>query len=145
MTNDEAFRTICMLRVSRAPISATLARAIFNSIEAGYYALIPGVWDAHVGYVIWARVCQETVNTLSRTNCLPAFQYEWDEGAINLIIDVFYWNSGHRLRRNTLKGVLPPDVDQVAYFKDGRLKLMRRVGERLRLVEPNKFFVEPLL
>src|SRR6185437_13400090 len=57
-----------------------------NSARAGMLRIFRDQLARPIGYVAWAMIDRASLDRLLRFGRLPAYQYEWNEGGICLII-----------------------------------------------------------
>lgn len=140
--NPQAFYELASMRM-RGDGSIHLAqlRWINFSTAAGMYHTFQNEVEALVGYVIWANVNDETVIRLGRFKRFPTYGYEWDEGSVVLILDLFYSNNGYRPSRSLVLQAFPRDIDRIAFVKRDTLKLYRSINGRFRRVRLDQFVV----
>lgn len=97
------FSLICDLRsASSLNTTAEQLRWIKSSVQAKHYLIFKNQLELPVGYALWAKVNKETLARLSRTGLYPQFYYEWDEGHITLLLDIFMSNGLTPLNRRQL-------------------------------------------
>lgn len=71
------------------PIEPYLKQWIEYSVISNTYQILMDQEDNPCGYIIWANVNRETIQRIIRVGVYPKFIYEWREGGICLILDIF--------------------------------------------------------
>ena len=84
------FATICDIRcMAHSNLDNIVLRQIKYSVVNGKYHIFYDQVGIPRGYVIWADVNRETWRRFVRTGQPPIYSYEWDEGSISIILDLF--------------------------------------------------------
>lgn len=118
------FSLLCELRSARSvPMNSEVIRHMKMSVLHEKYYVHRDFDDVAVGYVIWADISLETFMRLSRTGSFPRYFHEWNEGKIRLLLDIFVRRGVSVEAMWDMKKKLAADVEQIAYFRKGRLRL----------------------
>jgi hypothetical protein len=62
---------------------------LLRSCEAGKIAFIENDFGVCIGYLAWASVNRYSIENINRYCVFPRYEYEFSEGRIPLILDVF--------------------------------------------------------
>lgn len=89
--------------LSTSPEQLLLLR---NAAQTGRAEIFRDHMGTPVGYVIWADVCAETAARFVRAGTPPFYFYEWDEGAICLVLDVVVQRHASALALGQLRTLL---------------------------------------
>lgn len=117
------FSLICDLRsASILNTTAEQLRWIKSSVQSKNYFIFKNNLELPIGYAIWAKVNKETLARLARTGMYPQFYYEWAEGHITLLLDVFMTDGLTSLNRRQLMW-LRRRHKILAYVRDKKVTL----------------------
>lgn len=79
------------------------------------------------GYAVWANISIETFNRFERSGKFPRYFYEWSEGEICLVLDIYI--GGRRLGSNVSSILRLIKKNKIlTYFRNG--KVYRYIGSR---------------
>lgn len=119
----EDFSLICDFRSEYPNVTTPeQLRWIKYSVQSGNYYIFRNKLEQPVGYAIWAKVCRETLARLVRTGVYPQYYYEWNEGRIPLLLDLFMIDRLTLLNRIQLNWVKRRHK-ALSYVRRGRLVL----------------------
>lgn len=134
------FSLICDLRSSSSlDTSAEQLRWIKSSVEAKHYFVFKNNLGFPVGYALWAKVNKETLARLARTGVYPQFYYEWNEGHITLLLDVFLSDALTLINRKQLLW-LRRHHKILTYLRKGKLVLKFSRQTRVQKLASNNVF-----
>ena len=135
------FSLMCELRSSRpAIISTETLRHLKMSTLKSKYEIYNDINDSPRGYVAWADISFETLTRFLRTGNYPKYLYEWDEGRIRVLLDVFIIRQASDPPTPYLLKALVRDADFVVVVRRGKIKCYASRGGRIRALRLNDIF-----
>ena len=133
----EDFSKICDLRsFSNKSTTAEQLRWIKNSVLTNNYYIFENNLKKPTGYIILANITRETLARLNRIGSFPQYYYEWNEGYITLVLDVFTTEGLTLLNRKQLCWVLR-QKKALAFVRNKKLAFYIRRNWLHRKMQPN--------
>lgn len=131
-TPEKLFMDVMQVRFIHAVDTPTiLQQRLLQSCIDGRIRVIKSEQGNLLGYLAWANVTRETMNMLIAIQQLPLYPYEWNDGKLMLIYDIFinrYWQAeAHREIRQYITR-----RRFYSYFNNGRITLLLRLPHAKR-------------
>ncbi len=128
---SEIFSIMCELRSRiHTNFNTSKIRWIYISARNGNYKIIRNHYGKPCGYIIWARVVRETLIRLEKYDIYPIYEYEYDEGNICLILDVFLLHDrAYELKKFSRR------IRLLAWKKNGKLSVYKRFINRFKSIK----------
>ncbi len=129
---DRILHSICQVRINLGLVSsATLLSWIIISIKKNCYHLFKNDCDEVVGYVLWAKIDNDSLRQLKNRRVYPLYEHEWSDGNIYLILDVVFSN------KNTIENslalrrlMIQKKINAYAYLNSRRFKYFKKSVRR---------------
>ena len=117
------FSLMCELRSSRpAIISTETLRHLKMSTLKSKFKIYNDINHSPRGYAAWADISFETLTRFLRTGNYPKYLYEWDEGRIRFLLDLFIIRQASDPPTSYLLEALVRDADFTVVVRRGKIK-----------------------
>lgn len=127
------FSLMCELRSSRpALISTEMLRHLKMSTLKSKYEIYSDINGSPRGYVAWADISFETLTRFLRTGNYPKYLYEWDEGRIRFVLDIFIIRQASDPPTISLLRELVCDAEFAVVVRRGKIKCYASRSGRIR-------------
>jgi hemolysin-activating ACP:hemolysin acyltransferase len=118
------------------PIESRLLSRVVHAAYAGTLTILYNDNNEPVGFVCWAGVNKDSVRIAEKFNCLPTMRWEFKEGNIAMLLEVFFTCPFRREARAAFRRFLA-SRRAIYYVRKERKRLIIRTSTGPRFAKVN--------